>query len=634
MLSAVMMGLFGCNGATSTKSEAEIIAETIESGSQKTTFLLTDAPSDDFKSVTVDIVSPMVVTVDDKEFQVPLPDLLPIRVDLLELDGVSDLLTDFDLPAGKIKNIALTIANPEIVLLDDTVIGSDQIDLPDPVLDISPTDVAVPTDGGATILIDIDVAASVKIDVAGTGRSLIRPVGAVKRVDTIRPDGDEIRTVKGEIVEIPGIKGVEKSFLLKHRGRKHFVQVNAESAVIENFEGEVRFGALEKGQIVEISGMMFKHHVVKAKHVLILPREHRAIRGVITHLTDESFDLVFLNQDDREDDRKDREKVKVFFSERTEILMGDMKLSAGDLANGQFVGAHGIFAENRDIMKADVIRIRPTRFRGFIAKESACDAGIIYVVGPPKGFERILDSEAALSVLPIEDLFPGVYWMVNIRDAKLYGIDGAEIKCGDLNITDAVSVAGLLTRYDTGFGFTTVKAFEVKKIALHHIGGTVVSVGPEGKTLVLQISTGKHGFDRLDKVCNRVDQAADRMGLVNADGTKVDIDCDHFNLKVVLSKELHNPQGIVFDQGLVGSAIHMAGFFRSHKPDATTVDAADHRRHIYFFAVAVKTGDVPAPEPCRLPADSATIRACPEPIPAPIPGPTPVLTPSATEGTR
>ncbi|MEK7747661.1 MAG: hypothetical protein AAB300_01100 [Nitrospirota bacterium] len=67
---AAIVWLFGCD-TTKTVSEADLIAEAFEKADQQTTFLLTDAPSDDFQSVSVDILSPIQVTMNGAIYTTP-----------------------------------------------------------------------------------------------------------------------------------------------------------------------------------------------------------------------------------------------------------------------------------------------------------------------------------------------------------------------------------------------------------------------------------------------------------------------------------------------------------------------------------------------------------------------------------
>ena len=117
-----MIWLAGCGGSTpsspATLSEEELIIADIEGANAKTTFLLTDAPSDNFKSVKVNIKSPIVITQGNKTVFVPLPDNASVRVDLLELDEISEALASAEVPEGTIEKVRLELDSPEIVLLE------------------------------------------------------------------------------------------------------------------------------------------------------------------------------------------------------------------------------------------------------------------------------------------------------------------------------------------------------------------------------------------------------------------------------------------------------------------------------------------------------------------------------------
>ncbi len=607
--------LFGCGETTdpiktnvaSIVSDAELITKEIEQNLSKTTFLLTDAPSDEFKSVIVDIKSPIVITMDGKTVDVPLPDNEPIRVDLLELNEISEALGGATLPAGTITKIKLNLANPKIVLLDDTVLDASGIDFT-PVLEITlATPITVPSDGtGAMILLDFDVENSIKIDVSGGVKPIFRPTGGASPVDEQQhPDGVEARNVNGTVAEIPGIKGNSESFLLKHRGRRLFIHVDANGTTTEiyKFNGEgmatTTFRSLEKGQKVEVGGF-FTKGILKAKKVVILPENHRGIRGVITHLNQSesglhTFDLLLLKHDLEvtDSDRAiatttatttTRTTIKVQYSpEKVHILLNHphMKLSSGDLTNGQMVFVGGLYKDDLKAIQAHVIIVKSDQVRGFIAEEPNCTDKLIRIIHPFKEHRRLLAAGI--------DLQPHNSGMVDISEAKIFRLEGTKIDCGALRRGMAVKIFGKMVPHiaDTvDPNPVRLKAFDVKVVPVHHVGGKVLSVfsatDDRGATMtVLRLAMPidrVEGFDRpASAVC-----------------TTTAFDCNHFTIRVILSPLNHNPDGIVFDKELVGRDIRAAGYFA--KALGRRVNAVDSSEEATaeipnFLAIVVRNGE-------------------------------------------
>ncbi len=578
LLSTSIIWLWGCESSGNPDSvvseeptEEEQIIEEIETGSFKTAFLLTDAVSDDFESVIVDIKSPIVVTLDNGAANVPLPEDRPIRVDLLALDGLSEVLTSEVISAGTIQKITLTLANPEITLVDGTTIDSSGIDLTGNLEITLSTPVTIIENQGVTVQIDIDVANSVSIDVTGSGRPLFRPRGSAARIDqSEHPDGVEAKRVKGAVAKIPGILGNPKSFLLKHPDRKFFLPVDAREAEIFDFGKKVLVDALKEGQRVEVDGAITHEHILKARRIIMLPEDHRAIRGVVTGLDQQKFVLEFLN---RQDQGADPISVTVNYNDDTAILLDVPSritaptLTSADLTHGQRVAVRGLMHGDTGTVNARVIVIEPERFRGFVAEEPNCTDGLIRVLYPFKEVRRLERAGVTL------DHNTGI---VEIDGATLTDLNDETMTCTDLNRGMAVSILGQLRPTTDG---VRVKAFEVNEVALDHVAGKVISVEPvqEGErnvtVLILKVPTGEYGFEQpVEGGCTALEG----------------FDCTHFRLRVVLSAFLHNPGNIAIGEGLINTNVSVAGFFSSKE---IRTPSGEIRRVPFFLAVSL-TGEL------------------------------------------
>ncbi|MEK7286698.1 MAG: EF-hand domain-containing protein [Nitrospirota bacterium] len=594
--------LLGCD-TTKTVSEEDLITEAIETAEQTTTFLLTDAPSDDFKSVIVDIESPIVLTTDNGTISVPLPDNLPIRVDLLELDGVSKVLASAQLLGAAIHEVELSVSRPEIVLLDNTRLGKTEIGVTDRKLRIKPrTPISTSSNEGATVQVDFNVADSVQVDPV-TGGPVLEPTGSVKAIDKkTHPEGVDVKPMEGEIVRIPGIKGVADSFSLKYEGRSHFIPVDATQAEILNAGKPALFKTLEKGMNVTVSGV-FKERVLAATQVLISPKDKNkaSLRGVVSSLKSDSFELVFLHDKDRDTSGTGTKKVMVTYLETTKISLAQSKGTSTTLqpaeppklVNGQSVEVIGSSTISSAVA-ANLIMIYPTRVKGFIAKSPQCKEGqeAIHVVSALTGVHRILTPGIATSTVDTE-LFPGVDWHVNISSAKLLSEKGDPIFCQDLERGEAVAVSGLLIPAPSPAPIVPstyyMKAGEVKQAKPDHVGGKVLDVAEDGFVFVLEVPAGKHGVATTTFTATTTGSLPKAEQCLSSPG----VGCV-YKLKVVLSDFLLNPEGIVFDKNLVNKYVHVSGFFRSNEKKAEPSSEKKGRERS-FLAIAVKKGEAPRP---------------------------------------
>ena len=459
LLIAMMIVSFGCGSGG--LSEEEQIIDEIENG---TTFLLTDAPSDHFKSVMVDILSPIVVKTDQGEMSVPLPDNSPIRVDLLALDGFSKNLTRATravLGEGEIHKICLTLANPKITRLDNSIIGSNAITLTKEMCIIPAHAVIIPKDDGIVVEIDINVEASISTTTSTTTGLAFRPQGAVTQIkkDT-HPNGVEASQIKGTIIEIG-----DNRFLMREHDRKFFVSVGVADAKFFELNKEIHFADLKIGQTVEVGGVVTYEKILKARRVVVLPSEdqHRAVRGIITNLNrrDRSFALAFYNLPEIGDTVLLR-KIAVHYTDETPILLKrpHKRLSAGDLTDGQLVDIRGIARLNQDDIQAGLIIVEPEHFKAVIVSAN-CEAGQIQVLYPPREIARLQTADAALA----SDL--SMIVEIGAR-TKLIGQDViATLWCEDLKPGATIRISGqMLPPSPTIIAPSpiNIEVFEIKEI--------------------------------------------------------------------------------------------------------------------------------------------------------------------------
>ncbi len=314
---------------------------------------------------------------------------------------------------------------------------------------------------------------------------------------------------------------------------------------------------------------------MKADRVFILPDSHRSIDGIITALdqtTDTALHQFSLVSLERGSSHKRQTFTVTYNPQNIKILFKDHHTSQepANLVNGQVVSVRGLLNKNELFVGANIIVIHPERFRGFIADTPDCVNNRILVVTDFKRFHSLKPSNTVL--LPLTKA------MVEISDAKLLGENKESITCSNLKRSMAVKIAGQIIQPIAATSTSSmpirVKATSLKQIPVDSIAGQVLSIAEDHKSFELKVPVGKHGFD------------------LPSGGCPPEKDCTHFNLKVVLSEFLENPDPVVFDDSLVGETVHIAGFFRSEKP------SAGKPRQPFFLAIVVRKG-LPPPDPPR-----------------------------------
>ena len=304
----------------------------------------------------------------------------------------------------------------------------------------------IPRDNGIVVEIDIDIEKSIQND--EVGRPIFSPEGdAVQIKQDTHPDGVEVPQVKGKIVDI---NAKDKRFLLKYDARKLFVSVDAKDAQFFNFDEKVDFQALEKGQTVEVAGVMTHENVLKATRVLILPaleEESRFVRGVMTNLnrTTNSFELEDTDSDSDSDIDSNTDslgKITVEYSTRTKILLKrpHKELSEDHLTNGQRVGIRGLKGPDKGRIEASLIIIKPEKFKAVIVSTDCPNQ--IRITYPLREVERL-----RLAGISIGSDNIGI---VEIGGAKLLGEKGAEILCTELKEESNIRILGQIAPSSIG----------------------------------------------------------------------------------------------------------------------------------------------------------------------------------------
>lgn len=585
LLAISIMSLFGCggdnpitsSGTTPITEEEQAIISEIETSYQKTTFLLTDAPSDAFKSIVVDINSPIVLTMEGgatTTVPIPLPNNLPIRVDLLELDGLSEVLASAVVPAGTVKTIKLRLASPEITPLVGLPIGPSGIDLtPDWEITLS-APITIPEKEGATIQMDFDVINSVKI--ATNGRLHIKPSGLATQIkEATHSTGIALRKVRGTIVRI--LSDRPRHFLLKYLNRPFYLPVDASGTTTEIFthDGKVEFSALKVGQLVEVGGTFTDKHVLKAQSVLLLPENFRRIRGMVTNLNQTTFTLSHI----LERDAVMASSTEIIGSSTIVHYSNALRRYAHTLDsatstniqihNGQRVEVYGLVSVDGRGLDARVIIIHPEHFRGFVV-------------------ENCLNNRVRVIRRYITE---------TIFDVSTNSV--VDPPCTSLKKGTRVEVVGQIVPSTDPLNVVKVDALMIKVLPEEYVAGTVARVildmSGSVKGFVLDIPAGSYGI-AVPTDCNTqtvTSMSLDQNTLVS-EGTS--LSCTSFKLPVmVLSTFLNDPAHIIATgtiQSFVGTGtiVRASGFFHTRIFKTLT---GEERRELIFLATGVSVERAP-----------------------------------------
>lgn len=181
-----MLVLAGCGGGGGSSNRAPQ-QEPVAAESGSLTVVIGDNALDGISAVIIDIEDVLLLG-DDDAGQISLIDEPINDVNLLDLQYVTTLIADTDVPAGEYSKIRLRISSLEVVEDDDTVVdvqlpANGKIDLnPQGEFEIGPGEDLV-------VQIDIDLARSIKIVQTGNSKYRFRPVVFIDVLN----DGDDFR---------------------------------------------------------------------------------------------------------------------------------------------------------------------------------------------------------------------------------------------------------------------------------------------------------------------------------------------------------------------------------------------------------------------------------------------------------
>lgn len=365
---SALFGLSACAGGESG-------SETPAAGT--VTLAITDAPADELEALTVTIESATLIG-SEGQVDVPLPNGDPITLNLLDLDGINQILTTASVPSARYSKLRLDISDASVTWPDGTIepvtiVANGKVDLNFQ----GSVDVA---DGESlTIQLDFSAEDSLKLAETGNGRLILRPqIFVTTGMDAADPDNPSLDDLRGVIASVDADA---RTFELRTLAGSRIVVVVTDDTVIVSHEQEATFEDLQPGLPVHVEGSLHANGRLVATTVQLAP-ERYADFGIVANLdpTAGTFDLVHL----------ERDPIAVHYEEDTIVLFRGQRVSVADLANGQVVRVGGRF-DDAGVLQAKVIRIRWDRFAGVVTSIAKCltDDTLSVKIGPRRLLARL-----------------------------------------------------------------------------------------------------------------------------------------------------------------------------------------------------------------------------------------------------
>ncbi|MEW6684149.1 MAG: DUF4382 domain-containing protein [Nitrospirota bacterium] len=353
-----LVGLSGCADSGGGDSPA---AGTV-------TLAITDSPSDAFQAVAVTMSSAALIG-DSGSVDIPFPDGEPITVDLLDLDGINQILATTSIPEGTYAKLRLQVTAATVTFADGTtqsvdLVANGKVDLN------FRGPITITSDSTTAIQLDFSAADSIKLTTTGSGRLILRPqifVGTTPTSDDgTTPPIDNLAGV------IASRDDTERTLTLNVRRFLQVVVETTDDTVIVDEDGSaVLFTDLNVGTFVHVEGTLdTEGHVVAS--LIQVDVDRRLTRGLVTQLDPTLGTFTLLHRDET--------TTPVTFDASTQVFFLGTALNTADLSNGQIVYVRGsVDTTDPTIVHAAVIRIRPDRLTGTVVDASGCATGTLSV---------------------------------------------------------------------------------------------------------------------------------------------------------------------------------------------------------------------------------------------------------------
>ncbi len=341
------------------------------------TLAMTDGPADELEALTVTIESAALIG-SEGHVDLPLPDGGPITLNVLDLDGINQILTTASVPTGHYSKLRLEISHASVTWPDDTVepvtiVANGKVDLN------FQGSVEIVDGGSLTIQLDFSAEDSLKLTETGNGRLILRPQIFVSTgMDVADPDNPPLDDLRGIVASVDADA---RTFELRTLSSSRIVIVATDDTVIVSHENHATFDDIQPGTPVHVEGTLQADGRLVATVVHLAPGRYADV-GVIASLdaTAGTFDLVHVGRD----------PISVHYANDTLVLFRGQTLAVADLANGQIVRVGG-HTDESGVLRAKVIRMRGDRFSGVVTSiaECATDDTLSVKIGPRRLLARL-----------------------------------------------------------------------------------------------------------------------------------------------------------------------------------------------------------------------------------------------------
>lgn len=277
-----------CGGGNSTNDDTAILPSNVGTVG----LLFTDAPTDEYSAIKLDVVEAILIGGDDSQ-EILFRGVEPI--DLLDLTNYSEPVVFGEVKVGNYKKIRLMIDNLELVPLD----GGDSVFPPLPAngkIDLLHAD-GFDVLPGRTLMIEIDMDANKSIHIVGRGNSgnvNFRPVVKVNVFDGGMPH--KLARLEGSVSGIPN-SGDGSFTLCDFDSPDHCIDIATDSMTsIFGDDGlGTGFGMLADGDSVVVIGQYSSNPFVLNAIIVEVGGNAVQINGnVVSDPTDSQF-LLYTN---------------------------------------------------------------------------------------------------------------------------------------------------------------------------------------------------------------------------------------------------------------------------------------------------------------------------------------------------
>jgi hypothetical protein len=332
------------------------------------TLALTDSPSDAFEAVTVTIASAALLG-ESGPVPIPFPDDEPIVVNLLDLDGINQILATASIPAGTYSKLRLQVSDAFVTYADGgtepvRVVANGKVDLN------FRGDVTVSADQPIVIQLDFSAADSIKMTSTGSGKLILRPQIFVSTTPT--SDDGTTPPIDNLAGVIASRNDVDRTLTLNVKRTLRVVVAATDTTVILAEDGTpIAFTDLNVGTYVHVEGTLDEQGRVVASLIQV-DAARLLTRGEVTQLDTTAGTFALLHRDGT--------TTPVTIDASTKVYFLGTDVGLGALTDAQIVYVGGTLdTTDHTTVHATVIRIRPDRLTGTVRDASGCATGSLSV---------------------------------------------------------------------------------------------------------------------------------------------------------------------------------------------------------------------------------------------------------------